>query len=109
VKTYGTNDKVKITTGYMIDQNSSAIDSVINHKLFEGLQKFYSGNVTYDEFLKKYQLSSQVVGPSISADILDHAYKAIIFSLIGIFLYILFRFRKWQFALGLSSHSRTMC
>src|SRR6185369_13546017 len=86
--------------GFMIDQNSSATDSAVNHKLFEGLQKFYSGNVSYDNFLKKYQLSSQVVGPSISADILDHAYKAIIFALIGIFLYILFRFRKWQFALG---------
>jgi SecD/SecF fusion protein len=40
------------------------------------------------------------LGRVISADILDHAYKAIIFSLLGIFLYILLRFRRWQFALG---------
>src|SRR6185295_11272993 len=54
----------------------------------------------YKTFISKYQLSSQVVGPSISSDIKNHAVKAIIFSLIGIFLYILFRFRRWQFALG---------
>ena len=100
VKTYGTNDKVKITTGYMIEQNSTVADSVVDFKLYTGLKPFLGTNVSYDTFLKQNQLSSQVVGPSISADILNSAYKAIIFSLLGIFLYILIRFRKWQFAAG---------
>ncbi|MBA3648343.1 MAG: protein translocase subunit SecDF [Chitinophagales bacterium] len=99
VKTYGANNKVKITTGYNVNETTSRADSIVNAKLFSGLQKFV-GNEDYDTFLKKNQLSSQVVGPSISADILHSAYKAILFSLIGIFLYILLRFRKWQFALG---------
>lgn len=100
VKTYGSNNKVKITTGYMVENPSSSTDSTVNHKLYTGLKKFLASDVSFETFQARNQLSSQVVGPSISADILDHAYKAIIFSLIGIFLYILFRFRRWQFALG---------
>lgn len=100
VKTYGSNDKMKITTGYKIEESTSLMDSTVNNMLYKGLQKFLPANVDYNTFTSKYQLSSQVVGPSISADILNSAYKAIIFSLIGIFLYILLRFRRWQFALG---------
>ncbi|MGB3074034.1 MAG: protein translocase subunit SecD, partial [Chitinophagales bacterium] len=100
VKTYGSNNKVKITTGYLVENTTSVADSAVNYKLYTGLKKFLASDVSFKTFQERNQLSSQVVGPSISADILDHAYKAIIFSLIGIFLYILFRFRKWQFALG---------
>lgn len=100
VKTYGSNNKVKITTGYLVDNSSELADSTVNYKLYNGLKKYLASDVSFKTFQQVNQLSSQVVGPSISADILDHAYKAIIFSLIGIFLYILLRFRKWQFALG---------
>ncbi len=99
VKTYGSDEKVKITTGFMVNENSTKADSTVNATLYSGLKKFI-GDVSYDTFLSRNQLSSQVVGPSISANILSSAYKAIFFSLLGIFLYILLRFRKWQFALG---------
>jgi SecD/SecF fusion protein len=100
VKTYGANDKMKITTGYLISENNSKSDSLVDVALYQGLKKFIPNNTDFKTFTSKYQLSSQVVGPSISADIKNHAVKAIIFSLIGIFLYILLRFRRWQFALG---------
>ncbi len=100
VKTYGGNEKLKITTQYLIEQTSTQTDSIISRRLYEGLQSFYSQPIPYEEFMSRYLLSSQIVGPSISADILNQSYMAIAFSLIGIFLYILLRFRKWQFALG---------
>ncbi|MCS6916943.1 MAG: protein translocase subunit SecDF [Chitinophagales bacterium] len=100
VKTYGTDDKLKITTQYLVNETSSRTDSLVNQRLYEGLMPFYANPVPMDQFLRQYQLSSQVVGPSISTDILNHAYMAVTFALIGIFLYILLRFRKWQFALG---------
>jgi SecD/SecF fusion protein len=100
VKTYGGNNKMKITTGYLIDEANSQADSSVDLKLYQGLQKYLPANTDYATFVSKYQLSSQVVGPSISADILNSAYKAIFLSLLGIFLYILFRFRRWQFAIG---------
>ena len=43
---------------------------------------------------------SQKVDPTISDDFRSGARNATIFALIIIFLYIFFRFRKWQFGLG---------
>jgi len=40
------------------------------------------------------------VGPTIADDIKKASFFAIIGSLIVVFLYILFRFKKWQFSLG---------
>ena len=41
-----------------------------------------------------------MIAPTISADLKKNSFYAIGFSLLIIFLYILFRFRKWQFGLG---------
>ena len=45
-------------------------------------------------------MSSQLVGPTIADDIKQSAVWAILFSLLVIFLYILFRFRKISYSLG---------
>ncbi len=47
-----------------------------------------------------YVQSSQKVGPTIADDIKKSAFWAVLISLVIIFLYILLRFRKWQFSLG---------
>jgi len=41
-----------------------------------------------------------IVEPTIADDIKQSAIWSVLFSLIVIFLYILFRFRKWQYGLG---------
>ena len=45
-------------------------------------------------------LQSTKVGPTIADDIKQNAYYAILGSLAVVFLYILLRFKKWQFSLG---------
>ena len=45
-------------------------------------------------------MSSIKVGPTIADDIKNNSFLAILGSLIVVFLYILVRFRKWQFSLG---------
>jgi SecD/SecF fusion protein len=45
-------------------------------------------------------MSSQKVGPTISDDIKMQAFWAILFALIGIFLYIFLRFRDWRFGVA---------
>ena len=45
-------------------------------------------------------MQSIKVGPTIADDIKQAAFWAIIGSLIVVFIYILIRFRKWQFSLG---------
>jgi SecD/SecF fusion protein len=51
-------------------------------------------------FKAKYLQESNTVLPTISDDLKAGAVKATIISLIAIFLYILLRFRKWQYSLG---------
>lgn len=100
VKTYGNSNQVRIATKYMIDSENPDADNIVEHKLFEGLQPIIGKNVNFDEFKSKYLMSSEKVGPSIADDIKVAAFWAVIFALIVIFLYILIRFRNWQFGLG---------
>ncbi|MEI7596231.1 MAG: protein translocase subunit SecDF [Bacteroidota bacterium] len=100
VKTFGSNNKVKITTKYLVDNNSVTADSDAELKVYEGLKKFLGNDVTYELYKEKYLLSSQKVGPSVARDVLFAAYMSVFLALIAIFLYILVRFNKWQFALG---------
>jgi SecD/SecF fusion protein len=45
-------------------------------------------------------VSSDKVGPTVADDIKLHGILAVCAALAGIFIYILVRFRKWQFSLG---------
>ena len=90
VKTFGDNNQVKITTKFLIDSKDLNADVVVAEKLDNGLS-----------IIGNYEImSSQKVGPTIADDIKVSALWSIIFSLLVIFLYILLRFRKWQFSLG---------
>jgi len=91
VKSFGSDNQVKVTTSYLIDSEEESADAQVETKLAEGLS---SMNLDYKI------LSSQKVGPTIADDIKTSSVWAILFSLIIIFLYILLRFRKWQYGLG---------
>ena len=91
VKTFGGENQVKITTSFLIDRNEITTDSIVEFRLSQGL------NSISDEY---EIMSSQKVGPTIADDIKNAAVWSVIFSLLIIFLYILIRFRKWQFSLG---------
>jgi SecD/SecF fusion protein len=102
VKTFGGNDQVKITTEYKIEELSDEVDNEVEALLLEGLKKggFIKSDVSQEEFATDYRQSSQKVGPTISDDIKKDAVIAVILSLIIMFLYILLRFRNWQYGLG---------
>jgi SecD/SecF fusion protein len=91
VKTFGDDNQVKITTSFMIESSEITTDKVVEEKLAEGLA---TAGMEYEI------MSSQKVGPTIADDIKDAAVWSVVFSLLVIFLYILVRFRKWQFSLG---------
>ncbi|MCF8258103.1 MAG: protein translocase subunit SecDF [Flavobacteriales bacterium] len=91
VKTFGSDNRVKIITAYRIADNGVSVDDEVLERLEAGLAASgKSGEV----------LSSQKVGPTIANDIKRSAMLAVIFSLIVIFAYILLRFKKWQFGAG---------
>jgi SecD/SecF fusion protein len=91
VKTFGDDNQVKVTTSFMIESNEITTDEIVESKLSEGLS---TTGLEYEI------MSSQKVGPTIADDIKDAAVWSVFFSLLVIFLYILVRFRKWQFSLG---------
>ncbi|MCB0401368.1 MAG: protein translocase subunit SecDF [Flavobacteriales bacterium] len=91
VKTFGDGNQVKIVTSFMIDSQDEDADNQVEAKLNEGLTQF---GVEYEI------MSSQKVGPTIADDIKKDSLWSIIFSLIIIFLYIVFRFKKWQYGMG---------
>src|SRR5690606_22661807 len=106
VKTFGDANQVKITTKYKVDVEGSAVDDEIQKILFDNLTKYLPEGVTYEDFTIGASssqvgiLSAVKVGPTIADDIKKDAVWAVLGSLVVIFLYILLRFRKWQFSLG---------
>lgn len=106
VKTFGEANQIKVTTPYKIDAEGLEVDNEIQNKLFTSLQKYLPAGMSYDDFVVGADdkvtgiMSSVKVGPTIADDIKKNAFLAIIGSLAVVFLYILLRFRKWQFSLG---------
>ncbi|MAN28104.1 MULTISPECIES: protein translocase subunit SecDF [Mesonia] len=105
-KTYGADNQLKITTKYKVEQEGTEVDNEISEKLYQTLKPYLPSGTTYDDFNvtnteSTYGVMSAIkVGPTIADDIKSASYFAVIGSLIVVFLYILFRFKKWQFSLG---------
>ncbi|MBQ1696591.1 MAG: protein translocase subunit SecDF, partial [Bacteroidales bacterium] len=119
VKTFGAENQVKIITKYRIDDEGDGVDSEVQTILYDKLKSLYkTQNVTRDMFLQGFVInngtpvlsnddnvenfgfqSSSKVGPTIADDIKQSATIAIIISLIVMFLYILIRFKNWQYGL----------
>ena len=104
IKTIGSPNQLKISTKYKVDENTAEADEDVQRKLFESLKTFLPENYTYDQFLNAEnnvgKMMSAKVSPTIADDIKQNSFWAILGSLVVVFLYILFRFRKWQFSLG---------
>jgi SecD/SecF fusion protein len=106
VKTIGGSNQLKISTKYKVEDNSTEADEDVQAKLFGALQKYLPAGMTYQEFLdgsgdaKIGKMSSSKVSPTIADDIKKSSVWAVLGSLVVVFLYILFRFKKWQFSLG---------
>jgi len=106
VKTIGGANQLKISTKYKVDDNSVEADEEVQSMLFEGLKPYLPDGMTYEEFLsgsgdeKVGKMLSSKVSPTIADDIKKSSVWAILGSLVVVFLYILIRFKRWQFSLG---------
>ena len=104
VKTFGAENILKITTSYKIDDEADEADLLVREELIKGLEE--SQGLKYAEEGSELSAgefsisSSSKVGATIADDIKKSSYKSAIIALICIFVYIVFRFRKWQFGLG---------
>lgn len=100
VKTFGSANQVKITTQYKIADKDKNASVEADNLLYEGLKPMLGEGVDKATFFSDYRQTSQVVGPTVADDIKSKSVVAILLGLIVMFLYILLRFRKWQYSLG---------
>ena len=82
------------------------MDVEIQEKLYEALNAYLPQSLSYQDFVNGQEgqqtgiMSSIKVGPTIADDIKKNSFLAVFGSLIVVFLYILLRFKKWQYSLG---------
>ena len=104
-KTFGDANQLKITTKYKVNETGAEVDEEIRSSLFNALQPYFEG-MTYQDFISDAEdktvglMRNDKVSPTIADDIKKASFWAILGSLIVVFLYILFRFKKWQYSLG---------
>ena len=106
VKTFGSNNQVRIVTNYKIESNDVKVDEECQHKLYNALKGFYDKqnlneydftHLTNDE---RGIQSSTKIQPTVAKELLRNAIWAVLASLVLIFIYIAIRFRNWQFGMA---------
>ena len=105
VKQFGGESQMKITTQYLVEDESTDADAAVENKLYNALQGFFANELTFAEFTSTLDnpngiISSDKVGPTIANDITRNAIIAVIIALFVIFAYIAVRFKGWTWGLG---------
>jgi SecD/SecF fusion protein len=91
VNAQGAAQRLLISTNYLYDKQDA--DKTVETALISGLTKV-------DPNAKPVIIKNTTVGPSVADDIKQSALKSVFWALAVIFLYILIRFRYWQFGVG---------
>ncbi|MBQ8809126.1 MAG: protein translocase subunit SecDF [Bacteroidales bacterium] len=105
VKQFGGESQMKITTQYLVEDESTDADAEVENKLYNALKGFFAEDLTFEQFTSTLDnpngiISSDKVGPTIANDITRDAIIAVIIALFVIFAYIAVRFRGWTWGLG---------
>ncbi len=104
VKNFDGNTSLKVTTSWLIDDDSEETAEKVKTALVSGLSK--ATGMEYQEnplSIEKGHFtigSSSKVGATVADDIKGSAWYASLFSLLGIFFYILFRFKSVSYSVG---------
>ena len=106
VKVFGSDNQLKITTKFKVQEPGIKADEEVNKLLFATLKQHFSADMTYDKFVNSYDgkklgvLQASKVGPTVAEDIKTNAYWAVLGAMAIVFLYLMISYRKWQYSLG---------
>jgi len=92
VKQFGSPNRLRITTGYLAEDESEAADKTVATALNQGLTKYAADAPAIK--------STSKVGATIADDIKRTSFLSLALTLLGIFVYVLFRFEKWQYSMA---------
>ena len=100
LKTVDNEYNLEITTKYLVNSSADNKNEKVDSTLHESFNDMGYQNKDFSDG-EWYEIkSSRSVNPQISDELKQSSLLAIIFSLFIIFIYIAFRFKKWQFGLG---------
>ena len=105
VKQFGKENQMRIVTQYKYDDAGDNVTAEIEGLLYKALAPLMAQQLTQAEFQTTQTspygiISSDKVGPSVAHDITVNSFIAVLFSLIAIGLYIIVRFKRWQWGVG---------
>jgi SecD/SecF fusion protein len=105
VTEYGRQDQVRIITQYLIDDDSNEAAAQVVDVLYKALNPLYATPLTPAEFASTETtingiISSETVGASVAREIVINAFWAVLLGLAGIGIYVIARFRRWQWGVG---------
>ncbi len=101
VKSFSSANRLKVTTAKDIEVTTAEQDSITTANLYTALRPFYANaDLSFDDWDAEYKEQQQKVLATIAKDIQNSSYRAGLIALVGIFLYLLVRFRKWQYGAG---------
>jgi SecD/SecF fusion protein len=105
VKSVDTENTLNVVTSYLIDDTGEDAQDRVTAKLFAGVNTLAGGNLQLENFQDPAGTGTHIttaskVGPTIADDIQRSSWKAGLFGLIGIFLYIFLRFSKAKYGWG---------
>jgi SecD/SecF fusion protein len=106
IKTFNENTQVKVTTSYLQTENAENTDALVLEKIYKGAVEYSGSAITLADFAAQKATpelklnATSKVGASVADDIRSSAYTTALFSIIAIFAYLLFRFRRWQYSAG---------
>lgn len=93
VKTFGSANRLRITTGYLAADESTDADNKVRAALETGLKQKYAAATPTVK-------SSSKVGATIADDIKKTSVISLGLTLLAIFVYVLLRFEKWQYSMA---------
>jgi SecD/SecF fusion protein len=105
VKAVNSDNTYDVTTSYMINATGSGVQDQVTQKLYEGVNKVVGGNLDTAKFKSSdasvsHIKSSVKVGPTVADDIKSSSLWTTIIGILFIGIYILIRFNRWQYSLG---------
>jgi SecD/SecF fusion protein len=106
VKAVNSENTFEITTSYMSAATGEKVQEQVTQKLFEGVNSIVGGIdaakfTSHDDAGGSHIKSSVKVGPVVAEDIKRSSIWISIFGILIIGAYILIRFNRWQYSLGI--------
>jgi SecD/SecF fusion protein len=106
VKAVNSDNTFDITTSYLTNESGANVQEKVIDKLFEGANAASGGGLDIAKFKAgdastTHIKSSVKVGPAVADDIRTSSIWTTIFGILIIGAYILIRFNRWQYSLGI--------